>query len=53
MRLYDAGYEIADHTSRHESLPGRDRKYLQQEIEGARQKIAECGVPQVCASHCA
>lgn len=43
--------QIADHTTRHESLPGRDAEYLQQETAGARAKIAEqCGIPEVSAA---
>lgn len=47
VAMYEAGFEVADHTTLHESLPGKDREYLQDEIAGARSKIAECGVPEV------
>ncbi|EFN55781.1 hypothetical protein CHLNCDRAFT_145232 [Chlorella variabilis] len=46
VAMYEAGFEVADHTTLHESLPGKDREYLQDEIAGARSKIAECGVPE-------
>lgn len=50
-RLYQAGFEIADHTISHERLPGMERSKLEKEIKGARDKLADCGVPKVRCAH--
>lgn len=45
-KLYDAGYEIADHTHSHKSVKGMPTAQLEKETVGARAELAECGIPE-------
>lgn len=44
--LYNAGFEIADHTHSHVSLKGLSSDKLDYEILTARTELAECGIPE-------
>ncbi|EFN52368.1 hypothetical protein CHLNCDRAFT_138797 [Chlorella variabilis] len=44
--LYNQGHEIADHTKTHKSFLELDGSDLRREIVGAREKLAECGIPE-------
>ncbi|KAL4421045.1 hypothetical protein ABPG77_007520 [Micractinium sp. CCAP 211/92] len=46
VKLFDAGYEIADHTITHRSVKGVPAAQLEKETVGARSQIAECGIPE-------
>lgn len=49
--MHGAGMELAGHTIKHESLPGKSREELVTEIVGGRDKIVDCGVPAVRGWH--
>jgi len=44
--MHSRGYEIADHTMRHPSLRDLDKEGIEEEVLGARSKLAECGIPE-------
>lgn len=46
LELYEAGYEVADHTVNHKRLLGEDRSFVESELLEARAQLAACGVPE-------
>jgi peptidoglycan/xylan/chitin deacetylase (PgdA/CDA1 family) len=44
--LYRSGYEIGDHTISHKSFLTQSYSQLENEILGARERIAACGIPE-------
>lgn len=44
-KLYNAGYEIADHTQSHISLRGLSYAQVEKEISNGRRSLAACGIP--------
>ncbi|KAL4421300.1 hypothetical protein ABPG75_010591 [Micractinium tetrahymenae] len=44
--LYNSGFEVADHSITHSSFPELSEDGIREEIVGARQQLAECGIPE-------
>ncbi|KAL4424580.1 hypothetical protein ABPG77_009164 [Micractinium sp. CCAP 211/92] len=44
LDLYDSGFEVADHSITHPSFPDLSAAQVTQEIVGARQQLADCGI---------
>ncbi|PRW32547.1 polysaccharide deacetylase isoform A [Chlorella sorokiniana] len=44
-KLYNAGYEVADHTQNHISLRGLPYAQVEKEISEGRRSLAACGIP--------
>ncbi|KAL4422675.1 hypothetical protein ABPG75_008872 [Micractinium tetrahymenae] len=44
--LYQRGYEISTHTITHPSLNGLRKSEIEDEVLGARSKLAACGIPE-------